>query len=419
MTEQHREVVIPRTETATLSAAELYEIPTTGRHARDIGKRATFDGFMLMEAARSPYEEMRREIKDSVVEQDDAIDAIIEALERSGARLPHDNRPIANLAFLGPTGVGKSEVAKTLSEVLDYENGLLIKIDCSDFSQGHEVMRLVGSPPSYVGREQVPVLAKDRVEDGKVVILFDEIEKGSPELYNLMLQIMGDGQLRLNNGDLVTFRDCVIIMTSNLGAKEMSAELSPLMLGFGNKKAVSDKVKLNSVATKSFTDFFTPEFVNRINKMVVFHPLSAEGLGHVLDVKLRELNHEYRNSFGAKITLTDKTREHLIATAREEPHLGARPLIRALENEVQTIFGRYTGGGYISEGTHVCVFHREELPEEYQPEGDATLVFTAKRDDTIRKYRPPKEVPAITAEAHPAIFKEMAAQQHWEPEEEE
>ncbi len=417
MTEQYAKAAKPYKETTAPATVELHHTQIAGRRERELGNRAVFDGFMLMERSESPYEDIRRKIKETVVEQDTAIDALIEALERSEVRLPHDKRPIANLAFLGPTGVGKSEVAKTLARLLAEDDlyADFIKIDCSDFSQGHEVMRLVGSPPSYVGHDQEPILAKEKVENGKTVILFDEIEKGSPRLYNLMLQIMGDGQLGLNNGDLVSFRECVIIITSNLGAKEMSTELSPLSLGFGNKNGMADKAKLDSVATKSFTDFFTPEFINRLNKMVVFHPLSLEGLGHVLDVKLGELNDEYTDTYGAKITLTNKTREHLVGIAQKQPHLGARPLVRALEDNVQTTFGRYTGTGKIHEGTHVRVFHRDELPKEHSPEGDDLLVFTSKRDRTIKKYRRPAE---ITATPHTeAANTEESAENAPEPEE--
>ena len=385
------------------AAANVLERGTTGRHARELGKRAMVEGFMIMELAQSPFEEIRQEMRSRVVEQDDAIDTIIEALERAPVRKQDDQRPMANLAFLGPTGVGKSEVAKTLADLMDDDgDGAIIKIDCSNYSNGHEVLMLTGSPPSYVGHTQEPLLSKHRVEGSRKVVLFDEVEKGSEKLYDLMLQIMGDGELTLNNGDTVSFRDTVVVLTSNLGAKEMSAELSPVSLGFSGQKKSTSKERLDSVATKQFTDFFKPEFINRLTKMAVFHPLSSEGLGRVLDVKLDDLNVEYEDEHGARITLTNTTREHLVAVAQQEPHLGARPLIRALEEEVQTVFGRYVGAGMVSEGTHIRVFHRDELPEEHQPQDGSTLVFTAKRDESLRKYRPPQ---AITAATHPALVK--------------
>jgi ATP-dependent Clp protease ATP-binding subunit ClpA len=405
MTEQVREAT-------PLSAAELYDIPVTARHAREMGKRALIDGFMVMELTASPCEELRQEMRSRVVEQDDAIDTIIEALERAPVRKSDDKRPIANLAFLGPTGVGKSELAKTLADLMGYgEDGSLIKIDCSSYSNGHEVLTLTGSPPSYVGKEQEPLFSKQRIESGKKVLLFDEVEKGSEKLYDLMLQIMGDGELTLNNGEVVCFRETIIVMTSNLGAKEMSAELSPFSLGFGTKKGLADKKQLDRVATDAFTDFFKPEFINRIHKMPVFHSLTRDGLRHVLEVKMEELNDEYEDEFGARITLTDATRQHLVEIAQKEPHLGARPLVRALEENVQTVFGRYVGGNHIPEGTHVRVYHRDELPEEYRPEGSEPLIFTAKRDAALRKYRPPLE---ITATSYPTFVRAEEASEHQE-----
>jgi ATP-dependent Clp protease ATP-binding subunit ClpA len=192
----------------------------------------------------------------------------------------------------------------------------------------------------------------------------------------------------------------------------MSAELSPMSLGFGRQKKQADKRRLDHVATKEFTDFFKPEFINRLHKMAVFHPLSEVGLGRVLDVKLDDLNTEYEDEFGARITLSQATRAHLVTIAQEQPHLGARPLIRALEENVQTVFGRYIGGGHVPEGTHIRVFHRDELPQEYQPQDDGILVFTAKRDEALRKYRPPLEItaashPAFVPAEHPAIIPEQ------------
>ncbi len=384
------------------------------RRAQDIGKRAIIDGFMLMDTVRSPFERLRQEIRNRVVEQDDAIDAIIRALERSEVRLPSDQRPVANFAFLGPTGVGKTELAKTLSELLDEDFGTLIKIDCPNYSNGHEVTNLLGSPPSFVGREQVPIFSKERVENGKTVVLFDELEKGSPALYNIMLQIMDEGELTLNNGEVVSFRDTVLVMTSNLGAKQMSDSLSTTSLGFGGKKPTASKQRLEKVARDAFIEYFKPEFINRLTEMIVFHSLTGEGLGHVLDVKLDLLNAEYENEYGAMLSVTPGTRQHLVEIAQKEAHFGARPLIRALEKDVQTLFGRYTGAGHVTEGTHVRVYHRDELPEEFRPQDDSQLVFTQKKEARLRKYRPPV---AIAAQAHPALGISQEAVDAIEPEE--
>ena len=377
-------------------------VPKPGPRRREMGERAVFAGFSLLEPVVSQHEAARQELKSHIIDQDPAIDAIIEALDRTEVRSLYDNQPSATLAFLGPTGVGKSELAKRLAEL---QGGNLIKIDCSDYSHGHEVTKLVGSPPSYVGDKLVPLLAKQRVENGKAVVLFDEVEKGSTELYNLMLQIMEDGELTLSDGTVVNFREAMLVITSNLGAAEMSGALSPVSLGFGNKKTEVDKTKLEQIATSGFVEFFAPEFINRITKMVVFHPLTATGLSRVLEVKLEELNREYTRQDGIHLTLTDKTREHLVAEAAKQPHLGARPLVRALDREILTTFGRYSGAGYFPEGTRVKVFHRDELPEEHQPADGTLLVFSAQTDPNLRRYRPPQ---AITAASHPAFVQPSA-----------
>lgn len=356
------------------------------RTKRRIGKHAlAFDGFVPMGHVESKFAPVRSELQERIIDQPEAIDAIIEALERSEIRLPNDKRPIASLAFLGPTGVGKSETAKVLSELLDKDEPNIIKIDCSNFSHGHEVASLTGSPPGYVGHNITPVLEKSKVEKPGTVILFDEIEKGSPELYNLMLQIMGDGELQLNNGDVALFRDTVIIITSNLGAKEMTSQLSKMPFGLGAIQQEVSRNDLEKTATKAFTHFFKPEFINRLNKLVVFHPLTTEGLGSVLDVKLAEVNEEYEKQLGVRLSLSDATRDFLVNLALEEAHNGARPLVRALEDHVQTEFGRHIGSGSVLEGTHVRVYHASEAPDDYEIPGGKELIFTSIVDETIEK----------------------------------
>lgn len=379
------------------------------RHAEALGKRALdLDGFMILGEVRSPYEDVREQLMARVVDQPAAIDAIIEAIERSGVRLAGDNRPIANLAFLGPTGVGKSETAKTLASLMNGGAGNLIKVDCSSYSHGHEVLALTGSPPSYVGHQQTPQFSPENIEQPGTVVLFDEIEKGSVELYDLMLQIMGDGELRLNNGENVSFRETIVVLTSNLGAKEMADRLTSTPLGFIEKNRPTDKDGLEKVAHKSFTDFFKPEFTNRLSKVVVFHPLGEEALGKVLDVKLAQANDEYEKRYGVRLSLSDATKSHLVSIAAQEPHLGARPLVRALEDNVQTTFGRYNSGGSLPEGTHVRVIHRSELPNESYASNSDPLVFTAKPDASIRK-----QVQPLAIEAAPETCGE---QEYTEPE---
>lgn len=368
-----------------------------------MGRRALeIDGFMMLSEIESPHESVRNKLKAKVIDQDQAIDSIIEALDRSGTRPDTDHRPIAALGFLGPTGVGKSETAKTLAALLGDNN--LIKIDCSNYSNGHEVTALVGSPPSFVGHEITPMFAKSKVEVPGTVILIDELEKGSNPLFNLLLQVMGDGQLRLNNGEQVSFRQAIIILTSNLGATEMSKQLSATPIGFGQIDRPNDKESLERTARKSFTDFFKPEFTNRIDKLVVFHPLGDAALNKVLDVKLAEANDFYEKQFGVRVSLSEETRSHLVTVAAQEAHLGARPLVRALETNIQPTFGRYAASGMLREGTHVRVVHRNEVPNA--PATESPFIFTARRDFTIKKAPP-----QLAIEALPEVVVEEGAEE--------
>lgn len=360
-----------------------------------IGKRAlNLEGFAVLGAIESPYIQTRRKLESRIIDQGDAINAIFDAVDRVDMRLPDDHRPMASFAFLGPTGTGKTETAKSMSELMTRSGGSLVKIDCSDYSSGHEITRLVGSPPSYVGHDQEAVLSKDKVEKAGTIVLFDEIEKGSTALYNLMLQIMDYGKLQLNNGDVVSFRGTMVIMTSNLGAEEISAQLSSAPLGFGEKNKPKDKEALERVARKSFVDFFKPEFVNRINKIVVFQPLSVSGLGRVLDVKLAGANNHYEKEYGVRLSLSEQTRSQLVDIAASEPHLGARPLVRALEDNIQTTFGRYNKSGMLPEGTHVRVIHSTEIEENGIEAFDSPFIFTSKLDTSIRKQPKPIALPA-------------------------
>lgn len=397
-------------ETVGAESIQTHETESTPKYLEELGKFALFEGMSPMEEVESPYQVLREYMQRTMVERDEAIDAVIEAMERSGVRMPNDNRPIATLAFLGPTGTGKTKLAEVLSEALNRGKRSLIKVDCPQYSHGHEITGLIGSPPSFVGHDQEPVLSKRRVEGKRVVILFDEIEKGSPQLFNLMLGITGDGKITLNNGDVVNFRNAVVVMTSNLGAKEMSTDISKVSLGFGGRKEQADQNKLDQIALRKFKEYFTPEYINRINKMIVFPPLSEKGLGSVLDTHLETLNTQYEASLGARITLSEKSRDHFIDVARQQAHMGARPLIRAFEEDVQAVFGKYTLSNAIPEGTDMHVFRREEVPEQFRPEGESAFVFFKKHDSELRKYRKP-----VPVEETPKA-EEQQAEAEWEKE---
>jgi len=367
----------------------VYTTMTMASIQRGMADAAFMDGFMPLPTAESMYATEREYLRSQIIEQDDAIDAIIEALDRSSVRSDTSNRPIASFAFLGPTGVGKTQTAKALTELLSSDPTRLLKIDCSNYASGHEVARLTGSPVGYVGHGQEPYLSKKQVERPGTVILFDEVEKGSSQLFNLLLQILDEGELPLHNGTVTSFKDAIIIMTSNLGARQMGKMAAGTTSGFGDQAPVVDKTALSTVAQREFETFFSPEFRNRLDKVVVFHPLTEEGLGKVLDVKLESRNEEYESKFGVRLSLTPAVRHRLVQQGLKERHLGARPLVRAFESDVLTAFGRYIGGDEIEEGTQVRVFHRDEVFTSHTATSQE-LVFAIKPDPSI--HRAPKEV---------------------------
>lgn len=405
------------------TALELYRPPERLFAGSQVG-RSCLEGFVVLEATISPWDDVREDMEARVVSQPAAIAAVIEALEGSMARLSNDKRPLANLAFLGPTGVGKSETAKSLAEIVGGD-GRLIKIDCADYSQGHQVANLIGSPLGYVGHDIAPVFSKKNIEGYGTVVLFDEIEKGSTELYNLMLHIMEDGEIELKDGAKTSFRDATIIMTSNLGAKEMAAQLSSAPLGFASKTKQATTEELETVATKTFREFFAPEFINRLTKMVVFQPLDRDSLGQVLDSKLARANNAYEKQFGARINLSEGVREYLIDIASQELHMGARPLVRALDTHIYSTFGRYWGAGAIEEGTEIKVFHSTELGAA-AINADSELIFAAKPNPSIQKevivstsMVPAFEAPSRQSEATPEEDPASDDEPEQEPEPEE
>lgn len=393
-------MVQPETE-PTFSSQEYTPAAETtrqGRRAR-VAEHA-LNAYSLLPEIDTSHDTIRHYLEERVVGQGQAIEAIVNALDRTGMRSTHDNRPVATLAFLGPTGVGKTELAKALSEVWSEYGPNLITVNCAMYSNGHEVSTLTGAPPSYIGREQKPVFSADTVEADGTVILFDEIEKGAVQLHNLLLHVTDTGELTLNNGETVSFREAIIIMTSNLGSREMSREANSTRAGFGAAgEETASKQVIEAAAKKGFSDFFTPEFVGR-TEMVVFHPLNEAELHQVIDVKLGDLNREYIDGYGVAVKLSPATRAHLVKAALTEKVSGVRPLIKALDKHIATEFGRYIYSGRIPEGTEMYVYHRDELSPHAAPNHKKDFIFASRPDSSIRKKQ--SEVPPLNEQSFDA-----------------
>ena len=273
---------------------------------------------------------MEEEIHRGVIGQDDAVRCIASAIRRSRTGVSSTRRPLGSFIFLGPTGVGKTLLAKRLSEYLFESPDSLVRIDMSDYMEKHNASRLVGAPPGYVGYEEGGVLTERIRRNPYRVILFDEIEKAHRDVLNLLLQVLEEGELKDSLGHTVSFRNTVIIMTSNAGVREISADSR---LGFGSGSGLLSNLEIESAAKQELKRIFSPELLNRIDEVVVFRLLDHLQVGAVLDLQLEELSGRLAEH-GYSIRLSASARKLLIEKGWD-PKFGGRPLRRALQRELE------------------------------------------------------------------------------------
>ena len=276
----------------------------------------------LLEGERQKLLHLSSELHRRVVGQDEAVNAVVEAVQRSRAGLSDPNRPIGSFLFLGPTGVGKTELARALAEALFDDERALIRIDMSEYQEKHTVARLIGAPPGYVGFEEGGQLTEAVRRRPYSVILFDEIEKAHPDVFNVLLQVLDDGRLTDGQGRTVDFRNTIVIMTSNLPPENLRS-------------------------------FFRPEFLNRIDEVVVFHALTHEHLRRIVDIQIERVRKRLADRH-ITLELSDEARDHLILVGYE-PEYGARPLKRAIQRELETLIARQILEGRIRDGSHLYV----------------------------------------------------------------
>jgi ATP-dependent Clp protease ATP-binding subunit ClpC len=315
-------------------------------------------GIPLFRIAQSESERLLKieeELHKTVVGQDDGIKVIASSIRRSRTGLSSPSRPMGSFIFLGPTGVGKTLLAKTLAEFLFGNQDSLIRIDMSDYMEKHNLSRLVGAPPGYVGYEEGGVLTEQIRRRPYSVILLDEIEKAHPDVFNLLLQVLEEGELSDNLGHKVSFRNAVLIMTSNAGAREMSRGSS---LGFSVSEGIMDHSEIKNSALNELKRVFRPEFLNRIDDIVVFHSLNKKDVSEIFDIMMSEvaLRLFENNIF---IEISKKAKERLIEIGYDVKY-GARPLRRTIQSEIEDSLSMEILKGTYKSGDHILVECRNE-----------------------------------------------------------
>ncbi len=295
----------------------------------------------LMEGEVQKLAHLEEHLHKRVIGQDEAVSAVADAVIRARAGLKDPNRPIGSFIFLGPTGVGKTELARALAEFLFDDEGAMVRIDMSEYMEKHTVSRLVGAPPGYVGYEEGGQLTEAVRRRPYSVILFDEIEKAHQDVFNILLQLLDDGRLTDGQGRTVDFRNTVVIMTSNIA--------SQLILGFKGQ----DYEKMKAQCLEVLRQSFRPEFLNRIDEIVVFHPLTRGELEQIVDIQVARLSRRLEER-KIELKLTDKARQYF-AEHGYDPSYGARPLRRLIQRELETALGRKILAGEVRDGSRVEV----------------------------------------------------------------
>jgi ATP-dependent Clp protease ATP-binding subunit ClpB len=295
----------------------------------------------MLEGESEKLVKMEERLRERVVGQDDALTLVANAIRRARSGLADPNRPIGSFIFLGPTGVGKTETARALASFLFNDDQAIIRIDMSEYQEKHTVARLIGAPPGYVGYEEGGQLTEAVRRRPYSIVLFDEIEKAHPEVFNVLLQLLDDGRLTDGHGKTVDFRNTVIIMTSNLGS------------GLIQQYGTGDYAKMRAMVMETLKESFKPEFLNRIDEIIIYHALPLERIKQIIDIQIKglEMRLAERHMW---LTVTDKARDYL---AREgyDPAYGARPLKRTLQRKIQDPLALMLLDGKFSEGDTVFV----------------------------------------------------------------
>ncbi|WP_461811051.1 ATP-dependent Clp protease ATP-binding subunit [Faecalimonas sp.] len=306
----------------------------------------------LTESETSRLQKLDKILHKRVVGQEEAVIAVTKAVKRGRVGLKDPNRPIGSFLFLGPTGVGKTELSKALAEALFGNEESLIRVDMSEYMEKHSVSKMIGSPPGYVGHEDGGQLSEKVRRNPYSVILFDEIEKAHPDVFNILLQVLDDGHITDSQGRKVDFKNTVIIMTSNVGAK---AIIEPKKLGFiTSEDPESDYKKMKSNVMDEVKQLFKPEFLNRIDEIIVFHALNKEQMKKIVTLMCKELIERVQKQLNIKLVIRDSVKKEIVEKGTDLKY-GARPLRRAMQNILEDKMADAILDGEIESGKQVEV----------------------------------------------------------------
>ena len=334
---------------ARLSKEEVDEDDIAGVIARWTGIPVT----KLLEGEKQKLLHLEDELHQRVVGQNEAVDAVAEAVLRSRSGLADPNRPIGSFIFLGPTGVGKTELARALAEYLFDDERALIRIDMSEYQEKHTVARLLGAPPGYIGFEEGGQLTEAVRRRPYSVILFDEVEKAHPDVFNVFLQILDDGRLTDGQGHTVDFKNTIVIMTSNIGSHRI--------LDYHGSFDGAEYAIMRATVLDELRQHFRPEFLNRVDEIIVFHALTEDELLTIVDLQLTRLRQRLAER-RITLVLSDAAKRHIVKVGYD-PHYGARPLKRTIQKELETPLGRKILSGELQPGATVDVGFDENRGE--------------------------------------------------------
>jgi ATP-dependent Clp protease ATP-binding subunit ClpA len=333
----------------------------------------------MLEEEREKLMGMEKELHNRVVGQQEAIEKIAHVVRRNRAGIGDPNRPIGSFLFLGPTGVGKTELTKTLAEFMFNDDKALIRVDMSEYMERHSVSKLIGSPPGYVGHDESGQLTEAVRHRPYSVILFDEVEKAHPEVFNVLLQVLDDGRLTDSKGRVVNFKNTIIVMTSNIGSEFIQKMES---IGFHNNNEEKEYVQTKEKVEGALKDYFRPEFLNRIDEIIVFDILSPESIKQIVGIRTNQVLKRLLEK-GITVTVQEDALSYL-ARVGYNPQYGARPLNRLIQTKILNPLAERIIARTINDGDTVDVSMK----------GDDVVVTVQTKKKRISSFKSSKEVKA-------------------------